>query len=159
LLFIAMLGTCMLIGDGILTPAISGLWSFVVSFLCFFEIWFYFGLILWIHLILQSCLRWMELEHLFLLLPNVSFHTNFLYFADSFVFRVLFLLPRGNFHKMFQLRNRLSCWDCVQMLSRMSNVRAIWNVKRNFCLGDYNKGGKWPCIIHEQMPVNNKNGQ
>lgn len=26
LLFIAMLGTCMLIGDGILTPAISGLW-------------------------------------------------------------------------------------------------------------------------------------
>jgi KUP system potassium uptake protein len=25
LLFIAMLGTCMLIGDGILTPAISGL--------------------------------------------------------------------------------------------------------------------------------------
>lgn len=33
LLFIAMLGTCMLIGDGILTPAISGLFpGFLFSF-------------------------------------------------------------------------------------------------------------------------------
>jgi KUP system potassium uptake protein len=33
LLFIAMLGTCMLIGDGILTPAISGFSSFLFLFL------------------------------------------------------------------------------------------------------------------------------
>jgi KUP system potassium uptake protein len=32
LLFIAMLGTCMLIGDGILTPAISGFSSFFFLF-------------------------------------------------------------------------------------------------------------------------------
>lgn len=32
LLFVAMLGTCMLIGDGILTPAISGLWMNILYF-------------------------------------------------------------------------------------------------------------------------------
>lgn len=36
LLFIAMLGTCMVIGDGILTPAISGISLCVLFF-------FYFG--------------------------------------------------------------------------------------------------------------------
>lgn len=69
LLFIAMLGMCMLIGDGILTPAISGLspWPFLIHF---FSCWRNIHLAL--KIFLQYCQLWMASGHLFLLSVNVS---------------------------------------------------------------------------------------
>lgn len=78
LLFVAMLGTCMLIGDGILTPAISG---FVTVFFRFYHLFkslipflWLWNVLIWFCLIcFQYCQLWMDLEHLFLQLANVSF--------------------------------------------------------------------------------------
>lgn len=83
LLFVAMLGMCMLIGDGILTPAISGLsaiWNSHLFLLLVFFNWltrwhwflFWFLYVTVKHISWQYCQQWTEWERHFLLWANVS---------------------------------------------------------------------------------------
>lgn len=60
LLFVAMLGTCMVIGDGILTPAISGISLRILSFVYFWQDLFTNFLLTSILLYRQFYQQWME---------------------------------------------------------------------------------------------------
>lgn len=115
LLFIAMLGMCMLIGDGILTPAISGLppwlfsysFSFVVQHFAFGRN-IYLNKLIWRLIFCQYYQLWMASEHLFLLSVNVSIDAN----CYNLVI-ILRILQKSIIMSRTQLRYGIFCdWLC-----------------------------------------------